>query len=780
MRQVATFKLTAIAAALLAVHGFAAADEAEDLVRQLTQPDSSLTLGVGHLDGARSQLGKYDGMNQTGIYGLFGADLRRRDNASGTWSVFSARNLGLDNREFKGLYERQGDWGATLDYSETPARNPNAIVSGATGIGTTRLQYGAIATAAGGTQAALYPRSGEAHLTTKRESTTLSVVKYLMPDLVFNASFKNEDKKGAQMWGRGVNPEFAAQPVDWNTQQLDATLGYNTRQFQLLGGISASWFKNANSYVDTVGGSQTSAAGANFSAGHTFLSLPLDNEALQYFVDGGYNFAKHTRATFKLSHARAKQNDNLAALSDAIRATGATGSSNVDPAAPASLNAVVDSTTLNFAVSSNPVDKLSLVAKLDHNQRKDKTPVQVFSTTAIAGGQTNNPHGFTKQALRFEGSYRLPDGYHLTAGVDDERRKHDLAFANDGAYEGTVKLRARTDELTWRLQVRRSMSETLNGTLAYLHSKRDGSAWPDMVTEMVNIAAQGGVAYTDVSPITIPWTNPFAFADRKRDKWRVMLDWAPAETTSLQLNYERSADDYEPAKSGLQSGRAQLLSLDASVALDKDWTANAWVSQDVNKAHQIGITYDPRTVGATLRDSAGTLLTTLPGSVGWLCSSANSGAGQCTTDLAWDMNLKDTNNAIGIGVKGKALAKLTVGANVQWSQATSRYPASSNVPDYNTGANGAANANRSRQGLPDITTTTTTVALYGQYALQKDMDLRVDVAHQRWKTNDWTWMVWNAGATGMMPFSYMDGTQVVQPQRQASTFVGVSLSYKFR
>jgi MtrB/PioB family decaheme-associated outer membrane protein len=779
MRQDATLKLTVVAAAMMATYGQAGAQDA-DTVRQFSKPDSFLNLELVNLAGHREQLGRYDGLNDKGVYGNADVSIRKRDDATGTWTNFSGRNLGLDSREFRAEYERQGRWGAALDYSETPSRDPKTYITGTTGVGTNRLQYGAIPAAAGTVQSSLNPATNEVHLGTKRKNTTLSGVMQLMPDLSLSLSFKNEDKNGTQLWGRGINPEFAVQPIDWNIQQFDAALNYAGKQLQLLGGISASWFKNANSFVDTIGGSQTSAAGANFNAGHVFLSVPLDNEALQAFLDGGYNFSANTRGTFKASFSRAQQKDDLSAYSNAIRATGATGSSGVDPVAPSRLNGKLDTTTLNLALSTKPMDKLSVVGKYDYNERKDKTPVQVFSTTAIAGGQTNNPHSFIKQSGKLEGVYRLPDGYSVVAGVEQERRQQELHLANDGAFEGTVKMRNTTDEATWRLQLRRAMSETLNGSLAFLHSKRRGSTWNDPEAEVVAIANQAGVPYTDVSATTIAFTNPFAYADRKRDKLRVAMDWTPSQSVSLQFDFEQSKDDYDPAKSGLQDGRGQLVSLDAAIALTKDWQLTGWASQDVNKAHQTGITYDPRTTSATgLRDAAGNLLAGFPGSVGWLCSSANTGAGQCNFDLAWDAQLKDTNNAIGIGLKGKATPKLNVGMNLQWSEAKSQYPINSNVPSYNTGTN-AAPTNRSKQGLPDITTTTVKLGLFGQYALQKNMDARVDFMHQRWKTDDWQWMTWNSAGTALQPFTYMDGTRVVQNQKQVSNFVGISLSYKFQ
>ena len=42
---------------------------------------------------------------------------------------------------------------------------------------------------------------------------------------------------------------------------------------------------------------------------------------------------------------------------------------------------------------------------------------------------------------------------------------------------GITALRAKTDETTYRAELRRSMNEYLTGSLTYSHSDRDGSSW---------------------------------------------------------------------------------------------------------------------------------------------------------------------------------------------------------------------------------------------------------------------------------------------------------------
>lgn len=781
-----TSRLTVIAAALMTVYGQAQAED--DEVRQYSKPDSSISVGIAGTKGDRQQLGKYDGVTKDDTHLQFDVDVRKRDDASGTWTNFSTHNIDYENRDLKLEYEQQGNLGVSLEYSQTPSRNPNAIKTGVQGVGSSTLTYGGIGTSTATAQAALNPAAGDVHLSTRRDTTTLSIVKYLMPNLSFNFTFKNEDKKGSRAWGRGVNPEFAAEPIDWNMRQIDGILNYADKALQLSGGFSGSWFSNASSFVDTIGGSQTNVpTSTTNSAGHTFLSLPLDNQAYQLFLDGGYNFSKTTRGTFKASYTHATQNGSLSPITNALVASGAGGTNTHIPFAgePTGLDGEVNTKLLEFGLSARPISKLAVVANLRYQDRADKTPMRPFgkywtyrcSTTGtttyylgatptsancatgtasnIAGPTEidNNPRDFKNLAGKLEATYQLPEGYNLTAGYNYDKRERGFDIdPSAGEYLGVVKMRGKTEEDTWRLQLAKAVSETVSGSISFLHSKRDGSTWHPAE----------GVADAD-HPIN--FVNPAPYADRKRNQWRVMLDWAPTDALSLQLNLEHAKDEYGAGKSGLHDGKARLLSLDGFYTISPDWQLSGWLSRDTTESHTVGYTYDTRT--------------TTP--INWACTSAPGAtiSAGCTTDLIWDANLKDTGNSLGLGLKGNATAKLKVGGNVQWTRNKSQYPIASNVPTFYS-VSGATVTSLSKQGLPDITSTLTRLAIFGEYALDKTSDIRVDLVHERWKSDDWTFMEWNAAGTSLVPFTYMDGTTVTANHDQSSTFLGVRYIYKFQ
>lgn len=707
-----TFKLTALSAALLAVYGPAQADDAAtaELV-QLTKPDSTLSVGIGSWSADRPQQGIYDGMRDSGAYGLLDADIVKRDDATGTWMKLNASNLGLDTREIRGEYLRQGDIGGFIEYSRTPRDNPNTFNTGLQGIGTT------FQTISGAGANALPMR--EVTLGTVRDLTHLGFYKNLMPGLDFKVSFKNEEKEGTRHWGMGSQALFMVEPINSTTRQLEMILDYTGKQLQLQGGYYGSAYDNANSLArGLVNGA--AQPGTTSSPNPVPLSLPLDNLAHQVFLNGGYAFTPTTRGTFKLAYTHATQDETLPTFD--LEAP-----NNRFVGAPSSLNGEINTTTAQLGITSRPMPKLSLLANLRYQDVDDQTPLAGFAGNNTTGviSVHNTPHSFTTTSGKAEATYRLPADFSVTGGVDIS--KQDRTYPQFEA-ERYVPFRANLDETTYRLQLRRSLSDTLNGSLAYLHSDRDGSG------------------FTTTNEEESDEINPIHISDRKRDKWRLALDWSPMEKLSFQFAVEDAKDDYghDGARPfGLRDGSGKLYSVDANYAVNDDWQISAWFSRDDTRATQIG--------QRAPRDGA---------------AAAEK-----------DAQLQDVGDSVGLGLRGKATSKLDIGADLQWTRNNSKYNESLTL--VGTGALLPVSGGQTIAApLPDIENNLSRLKLFGVYALQKNADLRVELIHERWKTDDWSWMFANG-----TPFTYgttTDGTTVTANQKQTSNFVSVRYIYKFQ
>ncbi|MDD5612046.1 MAG: MtrB/PioB family outer membrane beta-barrel protein, partial [Gallionella sp.] len=104
------FRLLPVAAAIMLAYGQAYAEEDTELYDLIT-PASSIKVGVGVINNARDakRFSQYTGLNKSASV-LLDVDYNRRDPLTGFWTQFSARNLGLDTRQFTFSQSRQGDW----------------------------------------------------------------------------------------------------------------------------------------------------------------------------------------------------------------------------------------------------------------------------------------------------------------------------------------------------------------------------------------------------------------------------------------------------------------------------------------------------------------------------------------------------------------------------------------------------------------------------------------------------------------------------------------------
>ena len=684
------FPLTTLAAALLSVSAQTVLAAEDENFTRLATPESSISIGIGHWSDNRIHEGMYDGMWEDGLYGSVDASINKRDDASGTWTKLRAQNLGLDTVELGASYEKQGDWGVGIDYSQTPRQNPVVVNTGLQGIGTQRQ-----------TITPVTPGSGtNYYMDVQRNATSLNVFKRFSQALEFRLNFRNEEKNGDRQYGvrsyptfgssSGSYPAFVSEPIDSTTRQLDALLNYSSGKLQLTGGYYGSWYNNHNTRLDVIG----------TAGGSTEMSLPPDNEAHQGYLKGNYAFTPTTQGMFKVAYTHATQNDPFMSVNN----------NNVASWAPkatvgSSLQGEVNTLEAMVGLTAKPIQNLSLLANLRYWDKEDDTPVRVDASSGTTNYH-NNPFQHTKTSGKIEGTYRLQGGYSVTAGVDYEHQKRDISDLIVKTAELFVPYRSELDEWTYRIDLRRSLSERLNGSVGYSYSTRDGSAY-----DAVNTSVDSGTI------------TPFYIADRDRSKLKLALDWTPIDPLGIQFSFSSAQDKYPVdgvREDGVRKGTAQLFSVDANYALNDSWQVNAWYSHDTNKIDQVG-------------------------------PLAPSGE--------WDANLDGKGDSVGIGLSGKATAKLNVGANIDWIRTHNKYEQIGSVTP-----------------LPDINNKITRLGLYGAYAIQKNASIRLDLVREVWKTDDWTW----AFSDGS-PFSYAnEGTMVINDLNQTSTFVGLRYNYKFQ
>ncbi len=731
---------------LLAVFSAARAEEGEDIA-QFTKPDSSASVGVGALSGdskERSFFGQYNGMRHQDSYLLLDIDSIKRDDATGTSTIFEGRNLGFSDRDLRFTQQKQGDWRYYADYSQLSRYYPRTINTGLQGAGSTNPSV--VLLSAPGT-------GSELDLKTKRESIGLGLDKWLTPRLQFEVNAKNEDKEGARLFGKGFacsaswvtdgvctasTTQWALlmlpEPIKSTTRQIEAKLNFSSDRLQLSGGYYGSFYTNAfGALRPNVPGTLTNPLGTPtaLDAGlrNTLalpMALPPDNEAHQFYLSGNYAVSQKTRATFKYAFTRATQNDNFLG-------NGLTGA----PSGKSDLGGKVDTQLLQLGLTTHATQKLSLLANLRYEDRKDKTPQALYS---VEGTDffANSKYSLKKIAGKLEGSYQLPNNYRATLGTDYEYVDRG-DFSSPGcatidpttgdcvgsSIAGLSGVRAKTEEIGWRAELRHSLSETLNGAFSYSGNRRDGaSSW----LKPNSLPATGVTELSDTQIYSRTATFPLIFMNRIRDKAKLSADWSASESLTLQFVIEDAKDNYgAPTTKGLRDSSNLLYSVDAVWAFSDSWKLTTYWSQgdqELHVAHSTG----------------------------------------------YDMVLRNLNTTFGIGIAGKPSGRLELGADLSYLNDSTR---------YNQELDGAASANNrtffnQQGGLPEVSYDEFKLMLYGKYALQKNADVRVTLVHQRARLDEWTW------GYNDVPFIYSDNTTVSFDTRQHVTFIGASYIYKWQ
>ena len=714
------FRRKLLFSAMLAAFGAAQAEDGDE-VELLIKPESSASLGLGALgdDKQRAIFGQYNGMRKDAAYLLFDFDVVRRDDGLGLWTLFEGRNLGLDTRELRFSQHKQGDWRYAVEYGEMIRREPRTVNTALQGAGTVTPTVTALPVIGTGT---------DLKLDLQRKTFALSGEKWITPNLLFEAGFNHEDKDGANLFGIGATCSnviagipcttttgallMLPEPVNSTTRQFEAKLKFSGEQFMLNGGYYGSFFSNANgSLTPSLIGSLTNpnpndpwtyGAGTNnlLSYLQQPLALPPDNRAHKLYVSGNYAFTPSTRANFKYAYTHATQNESFSGR-------GLTGV----PTGVDHLNGVWDTQLFQLGLTAHPLAKLTLLANMRYEDKKDKTPLVAYN-----GALTNTPNASIKANGKLEATYRLPDNYRATFGVDyaSVRRARPVATASIPS-TSLSGLREETQEVAYRAELQRSLSDTLNAIVMFTQSRRDGNKWialtpgyPEVRDATINTATGGIGAF------------PMTLMDRKRDKLKASVDWTPTKELSLQFMLEDGRDRYTaPSQKGLHDTGMRSYGVDATLTLSENWKLTGYANRGDRALH-------------------------MDHSIGYIAE------------------LKNITTSAGLGLLGKPSEQFELGADLSYVDDGNRYKQT-----MGTGAPLVGS-------LPDTSYRAVALKIFGKYELEKNADIRVDLVHQRAKLDEWSW------ASNGTSFAYSDNTSVSMQPKQNVTFLGARYIYRFR
>lgn len=739
------FRRTLLAAAMLAV--FAPAWAQDDAVAQLAKPDTgSVSVGPGYITGDpkdRSLFTQYNGLHEHDWNLMLDFDYIVRDEATGTWTIVQGKDLGLDTREARFLYGPQGRWQVFGEYWELTRYYPRTINTSVQGIGSTNLGISLLPTPGTGS---------DVDLKTKRKRLNVGGQTWFGKNLMLEATFTTEDKDGARLWGRGFTcPSGAAptpvctalasganqwallmtpEPISSNTKQVEVKLNWIGDKFNVVGGYYGSFYNNDYaSLTDTITGNLNNGLGVPMTPALTPglrnilqlpMALPPDNQAHQFNIDGAYSFTNTTRANLKYAYTHATQTQSFSQ-----------GGFDAPPPGRSDLGGRMDTNLVQGAINSRPWSKLALLANVRWEDKKDKTPIDLYNIEGT-NRWTNGHNSDERLTGKAEATYAFGYGIRGTAGLDYESIDRDQFVPTDQV-AGLSGIRQKTYERGWHLAATKTMADDITGVITYTHTDRHGSSWlkpasgantgvfpadPDCTSSGANTCIYSRTAIF-----------PFIFEDRKRDKVRALLDWSPMEKLSVQLSGDYGKDNYSaPTEKGLDHTRLELYGVDVSYRINDTTRLSAYYTyseQTLKVAHSTGYIAD----------------------------------------------LRDRNDTMGLGITGVLNPRIKWGGDLLWIKDNNQ---------YNTGLDALATPtnlayfNSGLPFIPDATFRDFRIKLYGSYEVQKNGVVSLEVIHDRTKLDEWQW-----GYNGI-PFLYSDNTTVNLKPDQNVTFVSVVYTYRFK
>ena len=511
-------------------------------------------LGVGYVSDDSAKFGEYNGMDQLGTYVVADADGRYRGK-DGLWLDLSAVDLGLDSRFLGVEGGRQGDYQLHLSYKQLSHKISDSAVSPFLGIGTTSLTLPSswVPASTTGGMTALDASLQGADFDTERQlfdvGGTLTSVKHW----AFAVNVRHEEKTGTRGTGGSFifNDSLLPLPIDYKTDQFDASAAYDAERFQARVAYYGSIFKNddaalvwANPYLPLGTGATTGQ-----------LALAPSNEFHQLVLTGAYKLAEHAQLTGDIALGHMTQDE--AFLPYTINSSLPT-----QPLPANSLDGSVDTLTGNLRFTSTPIAEARINASLSYNDRNNHTPQAEYdwisTDTGAAVPRTNIPYSYTHTVGSIDGSLTLTKTIRLYAGCSVDEFKRDLQeveYTNEAGCWGKAGIQ----------------KEKVNFTLQYGRTQRNGSSY---------------LTNPDGTPPQNPLMRIYTMADRNRDEFKARIDVTPGERFNFGFDTSVTSDDYFSSVIGLLNGRSWSTAFDCSWMISDKASATCYASHELIESRQ--------------------------------------------------------------------------------------------------------------------------------------------------------------------------------------------------
>ncbi|MCW8830783.1 MAG: MtrB/PioB family decaheme-associated outer membrane protein [Gammaproteobacteria bacterium] len=491
---------------------------------------NEIELGIGYTFDDAYKFGRYSDLENKGAFLVGNIDAEEYFTDGGFWVVHGT-GLGLDSRYLNFKAGLQGSYNFFLQYDELPNYKDDTVQTPFTGIGSDNLSLPSgfdITTN-------LNSNMNSFQLQTKRKRISTGINLVLKKRWKFAVDYSHENKHGIDSTGSAIahgvplmsniTSAQIAEPIDYDTDLVNAMLHYGGDEGQLDLKYHMSLFTNSNASVDWQDAfNPVSASGS--------ISLAPDNEFHQLSLNAGHSlpFSSHLSALLSLGRMTQNQNFQPYTVNTALTLT---------PLPRNSLDGEVQLTTAQLKLTSHPVKKLRLSAELRYNERDNQTPVDTYDYVVLDSHNgipaQNRPYSYKKNRINLNANYRFSAISSLRFGFsyEDMKRRYTDAERED-TQENTLLAK-------WKLKPHSTVDLALYAETA----SRDGSEYNTPVNEN-------------------PSMRKYHLADRDRVKLGALVNVMATDKFFMSLRADYNKDNYINSTIGLTEATQPVVSADFS------------------------------------------------------------------------------------------------------------------------------------------------------------------------------------------------------------------------
>lgn len=653
-------------------------------------------MGISYVTDDSYRFGRYNGMIDKGPYVIGNIKGKEYDEDGGFWRL-RGTNLGLDSRYLRFDAGVQGSQQFFIEYDQIPDYENDTGSTPFVNPGSTDLALPA-GYDADNLNSFLLPFDQK----TERERLGLGGKFQIKSRWQLSGSISQETKEGTDWIGAAMGPSILdnifkwtngallPEPIDYETNKIDAALTYNGKETQLEFAYHGSLFDNKDtslSWTDPLDDPSNKTDDPIHRPGR--ISLEPDNQMHQLSAVLGQMLSPSSRLTALASVSLLTQDQDFLPYSVTDSDGTPQDDTSLDALPRKSLDGEVWLYRGQLKLTSNPMRKLRLNAQYSYDERDNKTASNSY-TYILADGvpgefgieppinpRSNDPLSYRKQKVDLTAKYRFNSKVSLRGGYqyNHQHRDHD---------DNQVKT-TRENIVSAKLKVK-PISQ-LNFDIYGETGNRNGSTYHTRNYEH-------------------PDLRVFYLADLDRDKVGASINYMPTDRLSFGLTGEYLKDDYIKSEIGLKESKQKSALFNFNYQITDKINTHAFYNYEE---------FTSNNANENLEVEKGSL-------------------------DAWEADLKDSSNSFGLGLNIAELAnKWDTGVDWVYTRSKGQIDMTGfRAPvDKITGVIIGDFEPIETQQFSDLKTSLSSLQLWTQYQYSDSIAYKLSYWYERYSTEDW-------------------------------------------